>query len=136
MNRRYISTLFEKWKIDFKMAHNGREGVEMAQNELFDLILMDIQMPEMDGYEATINIRNKANANQQTPIIALTASAMLTQKDKAFTIGMNDYVSKPFNPTQLLEKLSLFLSASDTIQQPFLTENFIMKSLCILRSQH
>lgn len=124
MNRRYISTLFEKWEIDFKMAHNGREGVEMAQNELFDLILMDIQMPEMDGYEATINIRNKANANQQTPIIALTASAMLTQKDKAFTIGMDDYVSKPFNPTQLLEKLSLFLSTSDISQQPFLTENF------------
>ncbi len=130
MNRRYISTLFEKWKIDFKMAHNGREGVEMVQQELFDLILMDIQMPEMDGYEATINIRNKANINQRTPIIALTASAMLTEKDKAFTIGMNDYVSKPFNPTQLLEKLSLFLSTPDTTQQPFLTENFHNDPFC------
>lgn len=109
MNRRYISTLLEKWQIDYKMAHNGRQGVEMAHHELFDLILMDIQMPEMDGYEATINIRNTSNLNRHTPIIALTASAMLTQKDKAFTTGMNDYVSKPFNPSQLQEKLNLFL---------------------------
>ncbi len=116
MNRRYICTLLEKWKIDYAIAHNGREGVEMAHHELFDLILMDIQMPEMDGYEATINIRNTANMNRQTPIIALTASAMLTQKDKAFTIGMNDYVSKPFNPLQLYEKLTLYLSKNEAMQ--------------------
>ena len=116
MNRRYICTLLEKWKIQYTIAHNGREGLEMAHHEPFDLILMDIQMPEMDGYEATINIRNTANMNRQTPIIALTASAMLTQKDKAFTIGMNDYVSKPFNPLQLYEKLTLYLSKNDTNQ--------------------
>ena len=116
MNRRYICTLLEKWKIQYTIAHNGREGLEMAQHELFDLILMDIQMPEMDGYEATINIRNTANMNRQTPIIALTASAMLTQKDKAFSIGMNDYVSKPFNPLQLYEKLTLYLSNNEITQ--------------------
>lgn len=108
MNRKYISTLLKKWQVDYQMAHNGLEGVEMARREPFDLILMDIQMPEMDGYEATITIRNTANPNHNTPIIALTASAMLSQKDKAFRAGMNDYVSKPFKPSQLFEKIQAF----------------------------
>ena len=105
MNRKYISTLLKKWQVDYQMAHNGLEGVEMARLERFDMILMDIQMPVMDGYEATITIRNTANQNRDTPIIALTASAMLSQKDKAFKAGMNDYVSKPFKPSQLFEKM-------------------------------
>lgn len=105
MNRKYISTLLKKWQVDYQMAHNGLEGVEMARLERFDLILMDIQMPVMDGYEATIAIRNSANLNRETTIIALTASAMLSQKDTAFKAGMNDYVSKPFKPSQLYEKI-------------------------------
>ncbi len=110
MNRKYISTLLSKWQVDYQMAHNGLEGVELANNEPFDLILMDIQMPEMDGYEATNTIRHTVNLNQETPIIALTASAMVSQKDKAFLTGMNDYLSKPFKPSQLFEKLKLFYS--------------------------
>lgn len=110
MNRKYISTLLTKWQVNFQMAHNGLEGVEMANHEPFDLILMDIQMPEMDGYEATNAIRDIVNVNQDTPIIALTASAMVSQKDKALLAGMNDYLSKPFKPSQLFEKLKLFYS--------------------------
>jgi PAS domain S-box-containing protein len=105
MNRKYISTLLKKWQVDYQMAHNGLEGVEMARLERFDLILMDIQMPVMDGYEATIAIRNTANPNRETTIIALTASAMLSQKDTAYRAGMNDYISKPFKPSQLYEKM-------------------------------
>ena len=110
MNRKYISTLLTKWQVDYQMAHNGLEGVELASHEPFDLILMDIQMPEMDGYEATNAIRQMVNLNQETPIIALTASAMVSQKDKALLAGMNDYLSKPFKPSQLFEKLKLFYS--------------------------
>ena len=110
MNRKYISTLLTKWQVEYQMAHNGLEGVELASHEPFDLILMDIQMPEMDGYEATDAIRTTVSLNQDTPIIALTASAMLSQKDKAFLAGMNDYLSKPFKPSQLFEKLKLFYS--------------------------
>lgn len=109
MNRRYLSSLLKKWNVDFEMAVNGREGVEMAHAEPFDLIFMDIQMPELDGYEATIAIRSSTNPNCTTPIVALTASAMLSRKDKAYQAGMNDYVSKPFTPEQIHGVLEKFL---------------------------
>lgn len=102
MNRKYIGTLFEKWDISYVFAHNGREAVDLAQREKFDLIFMDISMPEMNGYEATIEIRNRVNLNQKTPIIALTASALVSKKDRALEIGMTDYLPKPFKPLALL----------------------------------
>ena len=110
MNRKYISTLLTKWQVDYQIAHDGLEGFELASHEPFDLILMDIQMPEMDGYESTNAIRGTEGPNRETPIIALTASAMVSQKDKALLAGMNDYLSKPFKPSQLFEKLKLFYS--------------------------
>jgi PAS domain S-box-containing protein len=105
MNQKYISSLLDKWAISFVMASDGKRAVEMAQQQHFDLILMDIQMPVMDGYEATITIRNTQNVNQQTPIVALTASAMTDQKAKASRAGMNDFVTKPFSPNNLLEAI-------------------------------
>lgn len=108
MNRKYVSNLFNKWGVRYEMAFNGKIGYEMAQAKAYDLILMDIQMPEMDGYETTIAIRNSNNPNRETPIIALTASAMLSKKDRAFQLGMNDYISKPFNPLQLYNALLKF----------------------------
>ncbi|MBI1224913.1 MAG: PAS domain S-box protein [Bacteroidetes bacterium] len=125
MNRRYLSSLFKKWNVAHKMAINGREGLEMAQAETFDLIFMDIQMPEMDGYEASIAIRSTANPNRETPIVALTASAMLSRKDKAFQAGMNDYVSKPFTPEQIYLVLEKYLKieekrSSEVLEMPAL----------------
>ena len=117
MNRKYISTLLERWNMDYKMANNGREGFEMAQKHKFDIIFMDIQMPVMDGYEATIAIRNSNNLNRDTQIIALTASAMLSQKDKAFQAGVNDYLSKPFKPEQLIEKINSVFLENETSQE-------------------
>ncbi|GAB2800003.1 hypothetical protein GCM10027275_52490 [Rhabdobacter roseus] len=109
LNQKYISTLLSKWKVNFQLAKDGREAVEMAQKKAYQLILMDIQMPIMNGYESTIAIRSTSNPNQQTPIVALTASAMLDQRNMALTSGMNDFLSKPFTPTQLEEKLKEFL---------------------------
>lgn len=105
MNQKYISSLLDKWAIPFVIASDGKRAVEMAQQQHFDLILMDIQMPVMDGYEATITIRNTQNVNQLTPIVALTASAMTDQKTKASWAGMNDFVTKPFSPNSLLETI-------------------------------
>ena len=67
-------------------------------------------MPNMDGYEATNTIRNTENLNQKTPIIALTASAMPEQKIKAMEVGMNDFVTKPFTPNNLLNILQSFIN--------------------------
>ncbi len=80
MNQKYISNLQTKWNINYVIASDGKKAVEQAHSQRNDLILMDIQMPHMNGYEAAITIRNTENNNQSTPIIALTASAMLDQK--------------------------------------------------------
>jgi PAS domain S-box-containing protein len=109
MNQKYISSLLTKWNIDFTIALDGRKAVEQAQKQLFDVILMDIQMPNMDGYEATITIRNTKNLNQNTPIVALTASAMLDQKSKALSTGMNDFITKPFAPNNLLSVIQRYV---------------------------
>ncbi len=110
MNQKYISNLLNKWNIPFIIAPDGKKAVELAQQQAFDIILMDIQMPVMDGYEATINIRNTENPNKKTPIVALTASAMVDQKNRAMAVGMNDFISKPFTPNHLLGIIQEYVS--------------------------
>jgi PAS domain S-box-containing protein len=110
MNRKYISTLMKKWNLPYRMAGNGKEGLKTAQQERFDLIFLDIQMPEMDGYETAEAIRNSLNPNQYTPLIALTATAMPSWKELASQAGFNDYLQKPFNPEQLNRMLSKYLN--------------------------
>lgn len=110
MNQKYISNLLNKWNIPFVIAADGKKAVELAQEQVFDIILMDIQMPNMDGYDATINIRNTDNPNKRTPIIALTASAMIDQKNRAMAVGMNDFISKPFTPNHLLGTIQEYLN--------------------------
>lgn len=112
MNQKYISSLLNKWNIDFTIASDGRKAIEQAQKQAFDIILMDIQMPNTDGYEATITIRNTKNPNQKIPIIALTASAMLDQKSKALSVGMNDFITKPFAPNTLLNTIQAYLKTA------------------------
>lgn len=106
MNQKYITNLLKRWSVKFALANHGMEAVEMAREQKFDLIFMDLSMPIMDGYEATIQIRSQKNLNQNTPIIALTASAILSQKNKALAVGMNDFLAKPFKPGQLQEMIS------------------------------
>jgi len=94
------------------VAVNGREAVEAALNKDYDLILMDIQMPEMDGYEATRNIRASGKPEAQTlPIIAMTANAMETDKEKSLDAGMNDHITKPIDPELLYKTLRRWLHA-------------------------
>jgi PAS domain S-box-containing protein len=99
----------KQWDVDCDVAENGVIAFELIQTNNYDLVLMDLQMPEMDGYETTEKVRRLAGDKYaKLPIIALTASAMLDIKDKAFESGMNDYVSKPFNPDDLYRKIATY----------------------------
>lgn len=109
MNRKYLFGLLDKWHIQYDVAFNGREAVTLAENNAYDMVLMDIQMPIMDGNDATLHIRNMVNPNQHIPIVALTASALLDQKSRSERTGMTDFLTKPFSPSQLLEKLNQYL---------------------------
>ena len=113
MNQRYIQSILKRWSSDSELANNGKEAVELSENERFDLILMDMQMPVMDGYEATRVIRaDKTNPNHRAPIIALTASALLDDRRKALAAGMDEHLTKPFTPDQLKAAIQTQLSRS------------------------
>ncbi|MEQ9262841.1 MAG: PAS domain S-box protein [Owenweeksia sp.] len=107
LNQKYISALLKQWGVAHHLADNGQEAVQQSLKHLYDLILMDMQMPVMNGYEAAHAIREDAeNPNQQTKILALTASALIDEKKKARQAGMDDHLTKPFTPDQLLTFLS------------------------------
>ncbi|RYY72927.1 MAG: response regulator, partial [Gammaproteobacteria bacterium] len=91
--------LMRSWDIDHVIVNNGREVLEELKRNQYSIILMDIQMPEMDGYTATQIIRNQLGFS--IPIIAMTAHAMSGEKEKCLQLGMNDYVSKPIKETVL-----------------------------------
>jgi len=93
-------------------ATNGQEGVERAQQERPDLILMDIQLPVIDGYEATRRIKSDA-ALGAIPIIAVTSYALSGDEAKARTAGCDGYVAKPFSPRELLAMLRKYLPSED-----------------------
>jgi CheY-like chemotaxis protein len=103
-----VQILEEEEKYDILTAVDGAAGVALAERERPDLILMDLSLPVIDGWEATRRI--KANtALQHIPIIALTAHAMMGDEEKARESGCDDYLSKPIDEDLLLEKLSHFL---------------------------
>jgi len=92
-------------KID--VANNGEEALNLFKKEKYDLILMDLQMPIMDGFIATKKIREiENNSSNHTPIIAVTANALLGDRDKCIDAGMDDYISKPFKIDVLIDKMS------------------------------
>lgn len=109
MNRRYLENLLLKWGLSYTSAEDGQIALNILENNRFDLILMDIRMPNLDGYETTLRLRNAShNPNQDVPIIALTASALLDEKEKALQAGMNHHLSKPFTPEQLQGAFQIF----------------------------
>ena len=91
---------------------NGLEAVSALENLPYDLVLMDVQMPEMDGLEATRMIRSRASkvVNSDIPVIAMTANAMAGDREKCLNAGMNDYISKPVDPNILVEKIKTWLN--------------------------
>ena len=104
LNREVAQGILEKVGIVIDEAHDGREAVRMVRQTRYDAVLMDIQMPEMDGYEATQRIR-KDPQRQKLPIIAMTAHAMESDREKSLAAGMNDHVLKPIDNKQLFAAL-------------------------------
>ena len=103
VNQKVALGILSDLNLNIDIANNGQEAVDMFKPNKYDIILMDCQMPVMDGYEATNTIRK---TDSQVPIIAITANALSTDKKKCIDAGMNDYISKPYNKMQLLESLS------------------------------
>ena len=99
MNQQLVRHLMKSWSIEHLIVNNGKEAVEELKRSGYSIVLMDIQMPEMDGYTATTVIRSELNMD--VPIIAMTAHAMVGEKEKCLQLGMNDYVSKPIKETVL-----------------------------------
>ena len=110
VNQRVAALTLKKWKATVTVADDARSAIEKLKEGSFHIILMDIAMPEMDGLEATHFIRTKMPAPVcNTPIIAMTASALIGEEEKCIAAGMNDYISKPFNPNNLYEKIEKLL---------------------------
>lgn len=112
VNVKIACKFLKKWGLEVDVAENGLIAVQLAEKKKYDLVLMDLQMPVMDGYEATKQIRE---LYPDIPIIALTASALLEVKAEAIAAGMSDYASKPFNPTELKKKINQFLSSESLV---------------------
>ena len=109
INRTFIIKILEKNGISCASAKNGQLAIELLEQEPFDLILMDIRMPVMDGYQTTLWLRSQqTNQNKDIPVIALTASALLDEKEKALNAGMNHHITKPFTPETLLDAIQEF----------------------------
>lgn len=107
VNQKVMKRFLERWEVEMKVVNNGKEAVDAIQESNFDMILMDLQMPEMDGYEATERIRKLDDPyKRKVPIVALTAAALKEVREHVYAAGMNDFVTKPFNPAELEQKLA------------------------------
>ncbi len=126
INQGVISHLLEGWGLVAKIANHGKEALEMLRIERFDLIFMDIQMPEMDGYTTTYEIRNSLRLN--VPIIAMTANAMAGERDKCLSYGMNDHISKPIREVDV-KKALLTLFTHKVKSQPYNEHNSKFKTI-------
>ena len=108
VNQKLAVKLLDRCGYQVTVANNGKEAITALETADFQCVLMDVQMPEMDGFEATSIIRNGTPAieNTRIPIIAMTAHAMKGDKDRCFQAGMDDYIAKPIDPKVLMEKIS------------------------------
>jgi len=108
MNRDMLSRRLQRRGFEVEMAVDGREGVDMAQNGEYDLILMDMSLPEIDGWEATRRLR-ASPGTEKIPIIALTAHAMAGDREEAIEAGCDEYDTKPIELPRLLSKIEALL---------------------------
>jgi signal transduction histidine kinase/CheY-like chemotaxis protein len=113
VNVMLMKKLLSKWNIVPSIAENGERAVELVQYGNFDIILMDLQMPVMNGFDAAKEIRKMPDPQKsRIPIIALTASALFDIRERVQESGMDDYVSKPFKPAELFEKIETLVTES------------------------
>jgi signal transduction histidine kinase len=110
INQKIVMKFLTKWDVATDVADNGKIAVDKVKQNRYDVVLMDLHMPEMNGYDATRIIREQDDDYfRKVPIIALTASAMLEDRERIYQFGMSGFIIKPFNPTELYWKISPFL---------------------------
>lgn len=105
VNLFYLQKLLKGWGVQFDNARNGAEAIDMWKEGGWDVILMDVQMPVMDGYDAARSIRGQEHKGQRTPIVGLTAFAFETDEAEGFKAGMDAYLKKPYSPEELMKVL-------------------------------
>ena len=111
INQKLVKKILEKYGHTVLVCSNGAEAIENLDTLKFDIILMDIQMPVMNGIEATIRIRKaEKKTKKRIPIIAMTANAFLSDKEKCFSVGMDEFISKPININEMLQKINMKIS--------------------------
>ena len=111
-NRKVATLLLEKLGYRVETAENGEKAVEVFQERSFDAVIMDLSMPVMDGYEATERIRSLEGDRGHTPIIALTANALDSDRERCYQVGMDDYLTKPVNKKILGSTLSRWIGVT------------------------
>lgn len=114
MNQKVVMYNLKKLNCTITPVSNGKEALENFKNNNYDLVLMDIMLPEMNGYEITIEIRKFEKLNEiknPVTIIALTANTFENDKEKCFSVGMNEYLSKPFTAQQLIKKIEKYIQS-------------------------
>ncbi len=110
VNKKLIGRLLEKAGFVADVVDNGRQAVEAVARVDYDAVLMDCQMPEMDGYQAAAAIRRaESGQSRRVPIIALTASAMESDRERCLAAGMDDYLTKPIKPSELADVLARWI---------------------------
>jgi hypothetical protein len=105
INKLLVVKVLQKKSFEIDVAENGKIALEKYAKNNYDIILMDLQMPEMDGYEATMNIRRLETHKKDIPIIAMTAHTIKGERERCLEIGMNEFISKPFAINELYEKI-------------------------------
>jgi PAS domain S-box-containing protein len=119
VNQRLVSRLLEKRGHQVVVAANGREALEAVERQCFDIVLMDLQMPELDGFEATAALRaREAGRGTHLPVIALTAHAMKGDRERCLAAGMDGYLSKPIRPQELDKLLELHIKRTEMKSVP------------------
>jgi CheY-like chemotaxis protein len=114
INQKYVLNVLEKEGHSAVIVGNGREALAALERESFDLVLMDLQMPDMDGFEATSSIRARERfTGTRIPIVAVTAHAMSGDRDKSLAAGMDAYITKPIRRTELLETITSLATKPD-----------------------
>lgn len=118
LNQMIARHILEAWGMEVTIANNGKEALNAVEKNNYDLVLMDIQMPEMDGIEATKNIRLLADPEKaNVPVIALTANALKGDSEKYLSMGMTDYLSKPFDETKLFQVITRNIANLDSVPE-------------------
>jgi PAS domain S-box-containing protein len=134
INRLYAKSILKNWQCSVDIAENGLVAIEKVKNNLYDIVLMDVQMPVMDGYEATRAIRILDGERKETPILALTANATKSDVQKCLASGMNDYLPKPFTPDDLYRKIVVDLKIKARPTEEITAPKSLTFDLSYLRS--